>query len=83
MLRTAFAAAPVGLTIVDRSGRIVRVNAAMANMVGLFAPDYYREWPAVDVADPYYRRDLVDLLANGATDSVIVGSGVRTAERGH
>jgi len=54
---------------------------AMANMVGLFAPDYYREWPAVDVADPYYQRDLVDLLVNGATDSVIVGSGVRTAER--
>jgi hypothetical protein len=56
---------------------------AMANMVGLFAPDHYREWPAVDVADPYYRRDLVDLLANGATDSVIVGSGIRTAERRH
>jgi hypothetical protein len=46
---------------------------AMAHMVGLFAPDHYREWPAVDPADPYYRRDLIDLLANGATDSVIVG----------
>jgi hypothetical protein len=46
---------------------------AMASMGGLFAPDRYREWPAVDPADPYYRRDLVDLLANGKTDSVIVG----------
>ena len=46
---------------------------AMASMVGLFAPDHYREWPAVDPADPYYQRDLVDLLANGKTDSVIVG----------
>jgi hypothetical protein len=49
---------------------------AMASMVGLFAPDHYREWPALDPADPYYRRDLVDLLANGQTDSVIVGGGV-------
>jgi len=56
---------------------------AMAHMVGLFAPDHYREWPALDPADPYYRRDLVDLLANGATDSVIVGGGggARTPER--
>ena len=46
---------------------------AMAHMVGLFAPDHYREWPAVDPADPYYRRDLTDMLANGETDSVIVG----------
>lgn len=45
---------------------------AMANMVGLFAPDHYREWPAVDTTDVYYRRDLVDLLANGQTDSVVV-----------
>jgi len=49
---------------------------AMAHMVGLFAPDHYREWPAVDSTDSYYRRDLIDLLANGATDSVIVGGGV-------
>jgi hypothetical protein len=54
---------------------------AMASMVGLFAPDHYREWPPVDPADPYYQRDLIDLLANGKTDSVIVGSVVRTAER--
>src|SRR5207247_10147210 len=47
---------------------------AMAHMVGLFAPNHYREWPALDSADLYYRRDLVDLLTNGATDSVIVGA---------
>ncbi|HEX4562576.1 MAG TPA: hypothetical protein VH113_12145 [Gemmatimonadales bacterium] len=49
---------------------------AMAEMVGLFAPDHYREWPAVDPADSYYQRDLVALVANGVTDSVIVGKGV-------
>ncbi len=49
---------------------------AMAHMVGLFAPNHYREWPALDSADLYYHRDLVDLLTNGATDSVIVGVGV-------
>jgi hypothetical protein len=54
---------------------------AMASMVGLFAPDRYREWPAVDTADTYYRRDLVDLLANGETDSVVVGSVGPTARR--
>ncbi len=54
---------------------------AMANMVGLFTPDHYREWPAVDPADTYYRRDLVDLLANGATDSVIVGGGAPGPQR--
>ena len=54
---------------------------AMAHMVGLFAPDHYREWPAVDTADVYYRRDLIDLLANGETDSVVVGTGVRPTER--
>ena len=48
---------------------------AMAHMVGLFAPDHYREWPAIDTSDTYYRRDLVDLLANGQTDSVVVGTG--------
>ncbi|MCU1463470.1 MAG: hypothetical protein JWO37_3545 [Acidimicrobiales bacterium] len=34
VLRTAFAAAPVGLTVVDRSGRIIRMNAALATMLG-------------------------------------------------
>jgi hypothetical protein len=54
---------------------------AMANMVGLFAPDHYGEWPAVDPVDEYYRRDLVALLSNGATDSVVVGGGRPTPER--
>jgi len=49
---------------------------AMAHMVGLFAPNHYRDWPALDSTDLYYHRDLVDLLTNGATDSVIVGVGV-------
>jgi hypothetical protein len=58
--------------VFDNPGRDTSYGA-MAEMVGLFAPDHYREWPAVDPADSYYRRDLVDLLANGVSDSVIVG----------
>ena len=49
---------------------------AMAHMAGLFAPDRRGNWPAVDSTDTYYRRDLVDLLSNGKTDSVIVGGDV-------
>jgi hypothetical protein len=54
---------------------------AMAHMVGLFAPDRYSDWPALNPADPYYHRDLVDMLANGATDSVIVGGRVPAPQR--
>jgi len=50
---------------------------AMAHMVG---PCLLRtitgNGPRLDSADVYYHRDLVDLLTNGATDSVIVGVGV-------
>src|SRR3989442_1971980 len=46
---------------------------AMAHMVGLFAPDHYREWPALEPADPYYHRGLVAMRLYGATESVIVG----------
>ncbi len=55
---------------------------AMAHMVGLFAPDRYGEWPAVDTADPYYQRDLVALLASGKTDSVIVGGPLKKPQSG-
>ncbi|HTI06075.1 MAG TPA: hypothetical protein VL549_12200 [Gemmatimonadales bacterium] len=53
---------------------------AMAHMAGLFAPDRRGSWPAVDSTDTYYRRDLVDLLSNGKTDSVIVGGDVPSPE---
>src|ERR1044072_4859900 len=32
-----------------------------------------RQAPPLDTTSTYYRRDLVDLLLNGKTDSVIVG----------
>jgi hypothetical protein len=34
---------------------------AMAHMVGLFAPDDMRRWPAIDPADTSYRKDVADL----------------------
>src|SRR5256885_14980027 len=55
---------------------------AMAHMVGLFAPDHYREWPAVDTADVYYRRGLIDLLADWGKDFVGVGTRVRQTQTG-
>ena len=34
----------------------------MASMVGLFAPDDYRHWPAIDPQDTTYQKDIADLL---------------------
>jgi hypothetical protein len=54
---------------------------AMAHMVGLFAPDHYAQWPVADTTDSYFRRDLVALLSNGKSDSVVVDTGRPAAER--
>jgi hypothetical protein len=43
-----------------------RVKGAMAHMVGLFAPDDMKRWPAIDPRDPTYRRDLASLQVRGA-----------------
>ena len=34
---------------------------AMAHMVGLFVPDDFDQWPAVDLDDPEYQKDLASL----------------------
>jgi hypothetical protein len=34
---------------------------AMAHMVGLFAPDDIDKWPAIDLNDPVYQKDLASL----------------------
>ena len=34
---------------------------AMAHMVGLFVPDDIAKWPAVDLEDPEYQKDLASL----------------------
>jgi hypothetical protein len=36
-------------------------RSAMAHMVGLFAPDKLTQWPAIDLADRDYQRDLRSL----------------------
>lgn len=38
---------------------------AMAELVGIFAPDDMRQWPAVDHSDPTYLRDLARYGARG------------------
>ncbi len=37
------------------------VLGAMAHMVGLFAPDDITKWPAIDLEDPEYQKDLASL----------------------
>jgi hypothetical protein len=44
----------------------LRVNGAMAHMVGLFVPDDMKQWPALDPRDPTYRRDLASLQVRGS-----------------
>jgi hypothetical protein len=43
----------------------LRVNGAMAHMVGLFVPDNLKQWPAIDPRDPTYQRDLASLAGRG------------------
>jgi hypothetical protein len=43
----------------------LRVNGAMAHMVGLFVPDDLKQWPAIDPRDPTYQRDLASLAQRG------------------
>jgi hypothetical protein len=44
----------------------LRVNGAMAHMVGLFVPDDLKQWPAIDPRDPTYQRDLASLAGRGS-----------------
>jgi hypothetical protein len=44
----------------------LRVKGAMASLVGLFAPDDMKRWPAVDPRNPTYQRDLASLEVRGA-----------------
>jgi hypothetical protein len=43
-----------------------RVKGAMAHMVGLFAPDDMKRWPAINPQDSTYQRDLASLQVRGA-----------------
>jgi hypothetical protein len=41
------------------------INGAMAHMVGLFAPESYAKWPAIDLSDPTLQDDLAFLTELG------------------
>jgi len=41
-------------------------RGAMAHIVGLFAPDDYRRWPALDLTDASLQEDLASLSAMGS-----------------
>ena len=43
-------------------------RGAMAHMVGLFAPDDMAKWPAIDLTDPEYQRDLASLQVRAHPD---------------
>ncbi|HET8623426.1 MAG TPA: hypothetical protein VFM14_07675 [Gemmatimonadales bacterium] len=58
----------------------LRVDGAMAHMVGLFVPDDMSKWPAVDTSDAVMRRDLASLKVPGYED---VAAPVQTGEHGH
>lgn len=47
-------------------------RAAMAHMVGLFAPRRLAEWPAIDPSDADYRRDLAALQVELRPDGRVV-----------
>ena len=51
----------------------LRVNGAMASMVGLFVPDDMKRWPAADPRDPTYQRDLASLEVRGAAGASMEG----------
>jgi hypothetical protein len=42
-----------------------KINGAMAHMVGLFAPEDYAKWPAIDLSDPTLQDDLAFLTEMG------------------
>lgn len=52
----------------------LRVKGAMASMVGLFVPDDMRRWPAIDVRDPTYQRDLASLEVRGDDSGAMSGT---------
>lgn len=48
----------------------VLINGAMAHITGIFAPDQPSQWPAVDLADAEYQKDLasLEMMGMGAED---------------
>jgi len=41
------------------------ISGAMAHMVGIFAPQDYAKWPAIDLSDPTLQDDLAFLTEMG------------------
>ncbi|HSE67890.1 MAG TPA: hypothetical protein VLB12_12965, partial [Gemmatimonadales bacterium] len=40
-------------------------NGAMGHMSGLFAPDDMSKWPAIDLSNPTFQRDMASLEMRG------------------
>ena len=51
----------------------LRVQGAMASMVGLFVPDDMKRWPQVNPRDVTYQRDLASLDVRGAAGASTKG----------
>ena len=49
------------VAVYDNPTNEVLINAAMASIVGLFAPDDLRQWPRVDIKNPTFQIDLASL----------------------
>ncbi|HEU5220128.1 MAG TPA: hypothetical protein VFU23_15820, partial [Gemmatimonadales bacterium] len=47
------------------TGQLIK-NGAMAHMVGLYVPDDYKKWPALDLTDETLQDDLAYLDEMGA-----------------
>ena len=70
LLRGAFEAAPIGKTVLDSEGRIIRANPAFARLVG-HSPEELQGVPVADLSDPEdvaVLRSLLDQAERAGTD---------------
>jgi hypothetical protein len=59
--------------VYDNPTGAMRVNGAMAHMVGLFVPEDLSEWPAINPKDPTYQRDIASLDGRGSGKHPMAG----------
>jgi PAS domain S-box-containing protein len=70
LLRGAFEAAPIGKTVLDSEGRIIRANPAFARLVG-HSPEEVQGMPVADLCDPKdvpTLRSLLDRAGHAGAD---------------
>jgi PAS domain S-box-containing protein len=69
LLRGAFEAAPIGKTVLDSRGRIVRANPAFARLLGRGDPTELQGTPVTELAHGDDREELSAVLARLAGES--------------